>query len=161
MWYPIKISLSLLVLSTILFSSCTEEQRDRMRVAPSAYGRVDNILVVAESDIWNGAVGDTFRMHFEALYPVTPQPQKVFDIQHVEPKEFNSVRKTHRSIIMLADLSDQGKAILFISSDLKELMGVCDRIMVMSAGRVADTFSRGQWSEEKIMSAAFSEYLSD
>jgi ribose transport system ATP-binding protein len=60
---------------------------------------------------------------------------------------------------MLADLADKGKAIMFVSSDLKELMVVCDRIMVMSAGRVAATFERGQWSEEKIMSAAFSEYV--
>jgi ribose transport system ATP-binding protein len=59
---------------------------------------------------------------------------------------------------MLADLAEKGKAIIFISSDLKELMAVCDRIMVFSAGRVADTFTRGQWSREKIMSAAFSEY---
>jgi len=61
---------------------------------------------------------------------------------------------------MLADLADKGKAIVFVSSDLKELMAVCDRIMVMSAGKVAATFERGQWSEEKIMSAAFSEYVS-
>jgi ribose transport system ATP-binding protein len=62
---------------------------------------------------------------------------------------------------MLADLADKGKAIIFVSSDLKELMAVCDRIMVMSAGRVAATFDRGQWSEEEIMSAAFSEYIGD
>jgi len=60
---------------------------------------------------------------------------------------------------MLADLAEKGKAIIFVSSDLKELMAVCDRIMVMSAGRVADTFDRGKWSREKIMSAAFSEYI--
>ena len=62
---------------------------------------------------------------------------------------------------MLTELADKEKAIVFISSDLKELMAVCDRIMVMSAGRVAATFDRGQWSEERIMSAAFSEYLGD
>jgi ribose transport system ATP-binding protein len=62
---------------------------------------------------------------------------------------------------MLSDLAIRGKAILFVSSDLKELMAVCDRIMVMSAGRVAASFDRGQWSEEKIMSAAFSEYIGD
>jgi ribose transport system ATP-binding protein len=62
---------------------------------------------------------------------------------------------------MLSDLAARGKAILFVSSDLKELMAVCDRIMVMSAGRVAASFDRGQWSEEKIMSAAFSEYIGD
>jgi len=61
---------------------------------------------------------------------------------------------------MLADLAQQGKAILFISSDLKELMAICNRIMVLSAGRVAETFARGRWSEEQIMAAAFSGYVS-
>ena len=60
---------------------------------------------------------------------------------------------------MLAELSEKKKAIIFVSSDIKELMAVCDRIMVMSAGRVAATFARGQWSQEKIMAAAFSEYV--
>lgn len=61
---------------------------------------------------------------------------------------------------MLADLARQGKAILFVSSDLKELMAICNRIMVLSAGRAAETFARGHWSEERIMAAAFSEYVS-
>jgi ribose transport system ATP-binding protein len=60
---------------------------------------------------------------------------------------------------MLAELAEKGKAVVVVSSDTKELMAVCDRIMVMSAGRVAATFARGEWSQEKIMSAAFSEYV--
>lgn len=59
---------------------------------------------------------------------------------------------------MLGELADKGKAVIFVSSDLKELMAVCDRIMVMSAGLVAATFSRDEWSREKIMAAALSEY---
>jgi len=60
---------------------------------------------------------------------------------------------------MLADLAEKGKAVIVVSSDTKELMAVCDRIMVMSAGRVAATFGRSEWSQEKIMAAAFSEYV--
>jgi len=60
---------------------------------------------------------------------------------------------------MLADLAEKGKAIIFVSSDLKELMAICDRIAVMSAGRLINIFNKEQWSEEKIMSAAFSEYV--
>ena len=60
---------------------------------------------------------------------------------------------------MLATLARQGKAILFVSSDLKELMAISHRIMVLSAGRVTGTFARDGWSEEQIMSAAFSEYV--
>ena len=61
---------------------------------------------------------------------------------------------------MLAELAEKGKAIIMVSSDNKELMAVCDRIMVMSAGLVAATFAPSEWNQEKIMSAAFSQYLS-
>ncbi len=57
---------------------------------------------------------------------------------------------------LLDDLAAKGKAIIVVSSDLPELMAVCDRIAVMSAGRLAATFARGEWTEEKIMSAALS-----
>ncbi len=60
---------------------------------------------------------------------------------------------------MLAELAGRGKAILFVSSDLKELMAVCNRILVMSAGRVAGVFKRDQWTEETITAAAFSGYI--
>jgi len=60
---------------------------------------------------------------------------------------------------MLGELVEKGKAVIVVSSDTKELMAVCDRIMVMSAGRVAATFGRSEWSQEKIMAAAFSEYV--
>jgi ribose transport system ATP-binding protein len=56
-------------------------------------------------------------------------------------------------------LAEAGKAILMVSSDLRELMAVCDRIAVLSAGRLVATFHRGQWSQERILSAALSEYL--
>jgi ribose transport system ATP-binding protein len=60
---------------------------------------------------------------------------------------------------LLADLAEKGKAVIVISSELMELMAVCDRIMVMSAGHIAATYDRGEWSQEKIMSAAFSGYI--
>jgi len=60
---------------------------------------------------------------------------------------------------MLEELAEKGKAIILVSSDNKELMAVCDRIMVVSAGIVAATFGPDQWDQEKIMSAAFSEYV--
>jgi ribose transport system ATP-binding protein len=58
---------------------------------------------------------------------------------------------------MLAELADKGKAII-VSSDLKELMAVCDRIIVMAAGLVTATFERGRWSRQQIMAAALREY---
>ena len=56
---------------------------------------------------------------------------------------------------LLDELAAAGKAVLVVSSDLKELMTVCDRIAVMSAGRLVATFGRGEWTQDGIMAAAF------
>jgi len=59
---------------------------------------------------------------------------------------------------LLNQMTELGKAVIFVSSDLKELMAVCDRIAVMSAGKLVTTFDRNDWDQERIMAAAFSEY---
>ena len=56
-------------------------------------------------------------------------------------------------------LADAGKAMLMVSSDLRELMFVCDRIAVMSAGRLVQVFKRGEWTQQALLEAAFSGYL--
>jgi ribose transport system ATP-binding protein len=56
-------------------------------------------------------------------------------------------------------LAAAGKALLMVSSDLRELMSVCDRIWVMSAGRLVRVFERGAWTQQLLLEAAFSGYL--
>ena len=59
----------------------------------------------------------------------------------------------------MEQLSQAGKAMLMVSSDLRELMAVCDRIAVMSAGRLVKVFARGEWTQQSLLEAAFSGYL--
>jgi len=59
----------------------------------------------------------------------------------------------------MEQLAVAGKAILMVSSDLRELIQVCDRIAVMSAGRLAGIFKRGEWTQQGLLEAAFSGYL--
>ena len=54
----------------------------------------------------------------------------------------------------VADLANQGVAILMISSELPEILGMSDRILVMREGRITGEFSRARASQEMIMSAA-------
>ena len=54
-------------------------------------------------------------------------------------------------------MASEGRALLMVSSDLRELMAMADRIGVMSAGRLVAVFERGQWSEQALLAAAFSE----
>ncbi len=60
---------------------------------------------------------------------------------------------------LLRDLASEQKAILVVSSELTELMALCDRILVMSAGKIAAEFLPRDWTQEKITHAAFRGYL--
>ncbi|WP_215782195.1 sugar ABC transporter ATP-binding protein [Paludibacterium sp. B53371] len=55
-------------------------------------------------------------------------------------------------------MADEGKALLVVSSDLRELMEICDRIGVMSAGQWAGSFARDEWDQQTLLEAAFSGY---
>jgi ribose transport system ATP-binding protein len=57
---------------------------------------------------------------------------------------------------LLRDLASEGKAVVVVSSDLFELMALCDRLVVMSQGRVTAEFTPAEWTEERITHAAFS-----
>jgi len=61
---------------------------------------------------------------------------------------------------MLMKLAGEGRAIIVVSSDMLELLAVTDRIAVMSNGALVQIFNRGNWSQEKIMQAALSQYSS-
>lgn len=62
---------------------------------------------------------------------------------------------------LLARLASQGKAIVIVSSESRELTTICDRIAVLSNGYLADVFDRGEWTAEKIMAASFSVYTDE
>lgn len=56
---------------------------------------------------------------------------------------------------LLAHLAESGMAILIISSEIEELTGLCDRILVMRRGRLQGEFKRAAFEGEAILKAAF------
>ena len=54
----------------------------------------------------------------------------------------------------IGELAEEGLAVILISSELPEIMGLADRVAVMQEGRIANVFTRGTWSAEAIVSAA-------
>jgi ABC-type sugar transport system ATPase subunit len=55
---------------------------------------------------------------------------------------------------IIAKLASGGKAVIFVSSELPELLRCCDRILVMKEGRVTATYDSAAATQEKIMAAA-------
>ena len=55
---------------------------------------------------------------------------------------------------LIGELAAQGKAIVFVSSYLPELLGVCDRLAVMTQGRLSAARPAGEWTAEQVMAFA-------
>jgi ribose transport system ATP-binding protein len=75
-----------------------------------------------------------------------------------EPTRGIDVAARHRIYVLMENLAKQGKTLVIVSSDLDELMQICDRILVMSAGKLVAEFRRGGWTTEKLNEAAFAGY---
>ena len=52
---------------------------------------------------------------------------------------------------LIAELSGKGVALVVVSSELEEVIGLCDRCLTISDGQIVDEFLRGEGSEERIM----------
>ncbi len=62
---------------------------------------------------------------------------------------------------ILFELQGAGKCIVIASSEIEELMTVCDRVVVLSGRKPVREFQRNDWSEKAILAAAFHEFAQD
>lgn len=55
---------------------------------------------------------------------------------------------------LIGQLAARGKAVIFVSSYLPELLAVCDRVAVMSRGQLREVRPSGDWTEEEVLACA-------
>ena len=55
---------------------------------------------------------------------------------------------------IMSDIAAEGKAIIMISSEMPELLGMCDRILVMCEGKSTGIFERDEYDQVRLMAAA-------
>jgi ABC-type sugar transport system ATPase subunit len=65
----------------------------------------------------------------------------------------------HEIYTMLDTIAANGAAVMFISSEIEELIGMCDRIIVMGNGELLGSFGQGQLKKEEILRTAFRETM--
>lgn len=61
----------------------------------------------------------------------------------------------------LNSLASEGSAIFFISSEMEELIGVCDRVLVMCMGEITGEVRRDDFSQEKLLQLAIRSIKND
>jgi putative multiple sugar transport system ATP-binding protein len=76
-----------------------------------------------------------------------------------EPTRGIDVGAKYEIYTLINTLAEEGKCIIMISSEMPELLGMCDRIAVMNNGRIIAVFARGEATQETIMQAIVRDQL--
>ena len=71
-----------------------------------------------------------------------------------EPTRGIDVGAKYEIYQLILDLANRGKTVLVVSSEMPELLGICDRILVMSGGRLAGEVDARTTTQEEIMTLA-------
>ncbi|MCB0637316.1 MAG: DUF4837 family protein [Lewinella sp.] len=91
---------------------CSPDVQRSLEPDPIAFGRVNQVVVIADTTVWEGPLGDSLRYYFMGAYPILPQPEPIFDLRHFTPDmlQRDPLRKELRNYIILADLEDSESA---------------------------------------------------
>jgi ribose transport system ATP-binding protein len=68
-----------------------------------------------------------------------------------EPTKGVDVATRHEIYRLIVDLADKGVGLVVVSSELEEVIGLCDRTLVLADGRLADEFLKGDATEEAVL----------
>ena len=75
-----------------------------------------------------------------------------------EPTRGIDVGAKYEIYTIINELADAGKAVILISSEMTELLGICDRIYVMNEGKLVDEMPTAGATQEKIMASIMRQY---
>jgi len=116
----------------------------------TALGKMNQIIVVADEHIWEGAVGDTFRYYFESAYPILPAPEALFDLKYYTPTQIQNVaiRREFRTYAFLADLSDEESA---TTQMLKKDMGSEKFRSALENGSPMTSVGKDKWAKNQLL----------
>lgn len=86
----------------IIALSCSDNQQ---KLLPSSSGNINNISVVTNDELWEGAVGEVIRENFGRPIYGLPQIEPIFSLSHIPSKVFSGFATKSRTILKI-DISE-------------------------------------------------------
>ena len=74
-----------------------------------------------------------------------------------EPTRGIDIGARYEIYVLMSELVKEGKSIIMISSDMEELLGMSDRIIVLSNGKISGEVKKEEFSQERVLSLASNE----
>ncbi|MBK7094793.1 MAG: DUF4837 family protein [Saprospiraceae bacterium] len=130
------------------FYSCFNNNGSGMN-KPLAISKTNDLILVAGKNLWEGITGDTFRYYFESPFPITPNPEPIFNIRYFTFEQIDAepLRRQLRTYLILINLSDTstGEYKMF-RSDLGE-----QKYSEMIKSGVNLMYGRDKWARDQLI----------
>lgn len=93
----------------LVLMSCNSEVTKSMTQKPTAMGRINQVMMIADEKYHIGEVADSLLYYFESAYPILPAAEPIFDVRFQTPKGLMTkpYSKELRVFVVVADLSDE------------------------------------------------------
>lgn len=146
--------------AVLVFAACSSKVNDNLTPLPLSYGKINQVVVVADKDVWEGAVGDTFRFYYTSPYLILPQPEPVFDLKHFTPQmmQEDPLRKELHHYVFLANLGDENSPTTQMM--LKDL-GAEKINEAREGGKSQSVVGRNKWARDQLLIYLFGESEAD
>ena len=97
--------LTLIIIFAICFISCNETKKDTSEKIKGSLaqsiGKINELSVVIDNELWIGSLGDTIRKYFGAEVPGLPQEEPLFSIRQITPENFVGLARRYRAFVKI------------------------------------------------------------
>ncbi|TYP76889.1 DUF4837 family protein [Aquimarina intermedia] len=109
-------NLMLALLSLVVLYSCSESKSKTKATSQDAMahsvGRINELSVIVDNELWKGAVGDSIRKYFGAEVPGLPQEEPLFSMRQMPPVAFSGMARKNRTFLKIEKTATNGINIL-------------------------------------------------
>lgn len=139
-----KLALILLIISLTYACNLRETAR-RKENLPKAKGMPGEIVMVMDSAEWEGELGNAVRSVFQQTVPELPRDEPMFDVNYIDPRNFQSIFTTAKNIVFVTVLQSNNpgnrKLKTFFTKESLEKIAQDSSIFMFPK---EDEFARGQ-----------------
>jgi hypothetical protein len=93
---------------SLCFSACKQNTEKGLKpstsrsILPPSTGNISELVIVVPDNLWQGSTGLELKNIFQANVLGIPQQEALFDVFAINPSQFSSIFKTHKSILWLS-----------------------------------------------------------
>ncbi|WP_130734856.1 DUF4837 family protein [Flavobacterium sp. J27] len=95
-------------LSLLLLISCKESEADKKAVLTESNGKINNVSIIIDENLWNGEIGDSLRKKFAAPVDGLPNEEPMFNLNQYPTKIFEGFVRNSRNVIVVEKSNQSG-----------------------------------------------------